>query len=126
MQEWHQRDIVELYTLSTGQSTGGLPATMKPVTMAQSGGVLYNQGTGGGFSGSSAIDQVGAGVASNAGPLVIKLDGPATTTLLRGEAVQAIAENPRAVQAATLVAMKASAGRRQATALQMSPGTIIA
>jgi hypothetical protein len=32
------RDIVQLYALSTGQSTVGLPGTMKPVNLAQSGG----------------------------------------------------------------------------------------
>jgi hypothetical protein len=34
------------------------------------------------------MDRIGPGTAFNAGPLVIKLDGPATTALLRGEAVR--------------------------------------
>ena len=42
-------------------------------------------------------DRIGGGVASGAGPVVIQLDGPATTSLLRGEAVQAIASNPRVI-----------------------------
>jgi hypothetical protein len=40
------------------------------------------------------LDHAGAGVASGAGAVVIKLDGPATTSFLRGEAVQAIVSNP--------------------------------
>jgi hypothetical protein len=44
--------------------------------------------------------------------LVIQLDGPATTALLRGEAVQAIVENPRVVQGAALSVTKENAGRR--------------
>jgi hypothetical protein len=35
------RDIAELYALSTGQGTAGLPTTPKPVTVAQSGGSLF-------------------------------------------------------------------------------------
>lgn len=119
------RDIIELYALSTGQSTGGLPATMKPVTMAQSGGTLFQQSAGPGLSSLADIDRIGPGTPSNAGPLVIKLDGPATTALLRGEAIQAIADNPRAVQSAVLSATKSNAGRRQMLSLQISPGTLL-
>ncbi len=56
---------------------------------------------------------------------MIQLDGPATTALLRGEAVQAIADNPRAVQGASMAATKSNAGRRELTSLQLSPGTIV-
>ena len=120
------RELVELYALSTGQGTAGLPATMKPVTLAQSGGSLFQQSPGVGLSSLAAMDRIGSGSPSNAGPMVIKLDGPATTTLLRGEAVQAIADNPRAVQSASLATTKGNAGRRQMTARQISPGTITA
>jgi len=54
----------------------------------------------------------------------VKLDGPATTALLRGEAVEAIAENPRVVQGAALTATRANAGRRELLSLQLSPGTL--
>jgi hypothetical protein len=56
--------------------------------------------------------------------MVIRLDGPATTALLRGEAVQAIADNPRAVQSASMAATQSNAGRRELIALQLSPGTL--
>ncbi len=59
-------------------------------------------------------------------PVVIQLDGPATTNLLRGEAVQAIASNPRVVQSAVMGASKSNAGRRQMAALQLSPGLLSA
>ena len=55
---------------------------------------------------------------------MIHLDGPATTALLRGEAVQAIADNPRAVQGATMSAARSNSGRRQMATLQMSPGLL--
>jgi hypothetical protein len=57
---------------------------------------------------------------------VIHLDGPATTALLRGEAAQAIMENPRAVQSAAMKAPRSNAGRREMASLQMSPGLLTA
>jgi hypothetical protein len=115
------RDLVELYALSTGQSIGGWRATVRPVSLVQQGGALYQPGIG-----SVSLDRIGAGVPQNAGPIVIKLDGPATTSLLRGEAVQAIADNPRVVQGAAMTATRANAGRRELLALQLSPGTLTA
>jgi hypothetical protein len=58
--------------------------------------------------------------------MVTQLDGPATTALLNGVAVKAVASNPRTVQAATLSAMKGNAGRLQTLSLQVSPGTLLA
>jgi hypothetical protein len=41
------------------------------------------------------------------------------------ETVRVVVENPRAVQAATMTATKANAGRREMTRLQLSPGLIV-
>lgn len=117
------RDLIDLYALSTGQRTGGLLATMKSATLAQSGGSPF-QPVGGGLTSLTSVDRIGPGTPSNAGPIVIKLDGPATTALLRGEAVQAIADNPRAVQSASLRAVQGNAGRREMLSLQLSPGLL--
>lgn len=118
------RELAELYALSAGQGTGGLATTMKPVTLAQSGGSLFQQSTAG-LSSLAAMDRIGPGTPSNAGPIVIKLDGLATTALLRGEPLQAIADNPRAVQSTALSATKSDAGRSEMLGLQLSPGTPI-
>jgi hypothetical protein len=72
------------------------------------------------------LDLAGAGRASGGVPLVVRLDGQATTALLRGEAVEAVAENPRVVATASVSAARGNSGRRQMTALQMSPGTLLA
>jgi hypothetical protein len=64
--------------------------------------------------------------AAGGGPVVIQLDGPATTALLRGEAVNAIVENPRAVQDAAMKATRSNTGRRQMASLQISPGLLTA
>jgi len=73
---------------------------------------------------SIGLDRISASTPQNAGPIVIKLDGPATTALLRGEAVQAIAGNPRVIEAAAVSATKANAGWRELLSLQLSPGTL--
>jgi hypothetical protein len=126
------RDLIELYAMATGQSTAGLSPTVRPVSLVQQGGSLYQQS---GFSNGSllpsfgglptiGLDRISAGTPQNAGPIVIQLDGPATTALLQGEAVQAIADNPRLVQGATMTATRANAGRREMLSLQLSPGTL--
>ncbi|MDX2150918.1 MAG: hypothetical protein SFV54_09300 [Bryobacteraceae bacterium] len=124
------RDLVELYAMSTGQKPTGMPGTAHPLDLVQSGGSLfqspgYSNGTAlAGLGGLPTLDRIGGGVASGAGNVVIQLDGPATTALLRGEAVQAIADNPRAVQGAAMSAARSNSGRRQMATLQMSPGLL--
>ena len=123
------RDLIQLYAMTTGQKTTGMPGTVTPLSLVETGGSLfqspqYNNGTPlpalGGLPG---LDRIGAGTPSGGG-LVIQLDGPATTALLQGQAVQAIADNPRLVQNATMAATKSNANRRELTSLQLSPGTL--
>jgi hypothetical protein len=123
------RDLIQLYAMTTGQKTTGMPSTVTPLSLVETGGSLfqspqYNNGTPlpalGGLPG---LDRIGAGTPSGGG-LVIQLDGPATTALLQGQAVQAIADNPRLVQSATMAATKSNANRRELTSLQLSPGTL--
>jgi hypothetical protein len=124
------RDLIQLYAMSTGQATKGMPATVHPLDLVQKGGSLYqspgysNGASLPGMGGLPTLDGIGGGVASGAGPVVIQLDGPATTSLLRGEAVNAIASNPRVVAGASLSAAKSNAGRRELTSLQLSPGLV--
>jgi len=119
-----------MYAMSTGQKLTGMLGAARPLDLVQSGGSLfqsvgYSNGTAlPGFGGLPTLDRIGGGVASGAGNVVIQLDGPATTALLRGEAVNAIVENPRAVQGATMSAARSNSGRRQMATLQMSPGLL--
>src|ERR1017187_4508116 len=124
------RDLIQLYAMTTGQKTTGMPGAVTPLSLVETGGALfqspqYNNGTPlpalGGLPG---LDQIGAGTQSGGG-LVIQLAGPATTALLQGQAVQAIVDNPRLVQNATMAATKSNANRRELTSLQLSPGTIV-
>ena len=124
------RDLIQLYAMSTGKETKGMPATIHPLDIVQTGGSLYqspgySNGTAlPGMGGLPTLDSIGGGVASGAQPVVIQLDGPATTSLLQGQAVQAIASNPRVVQSAVMSASKSNAGRRELTSLQLSPGLV--
>ena len=124
------RDLIQLYAMSTGQATKGMPATVHPLDLVQKGGSLYqspgysNGTTLPGMGGLPTLDSIGGGVASGAGPVVIQLDGPATTSLLRGEAVNAIASNPRVIAGASMSATRSNAGRRELTSLQLSPGLL--
>jgi hypothetical protein len=114
------RDLVELYALSTGQSSSGMPATMRPVGLLQQGGSLF-QASPSGFS----LDRIGGGSPSNAGPTVINITVPGAKEFFEKETVRVVVENPRAVQSATMTATRANAGRREMTGLQLSPGLIV-
>jgi len=115
------RDLVELYALSTGQTTSGLPATVRPVSLLQQGGSLFQSSSGG-----LTLDRIGSGAPSSAaGPTVINITVPGAKEFFEKETVRVVVENPRAVQSATMTATKASAGRREMTGLQLSPGLIL-
>jgi hypothetical protein len=115
------RDLVELYALSTGQSTAGLPATMRPVSMLQQGGSLFQQSSSG-----LTLDRIGGGSPSGAGPIVVNITVPGAREFFKQETVRVVVNNPRAVQSAAMTAMKANAGRRETAALQLTPGLITA
>jgi hypothetical protein len=114
------RDLVELYALSTGQSTSGLPATMRPVSLLQQGGSLFQSSASG-----LTLDRIGSGAPSAAAPTVINITVPGAKEFFEKETVRVVVENPRAVQSATMAATKQNAGRREMTGLQLSPGLIV-
>ena len=121
------RELIQLWSQMTGQKATGMPAQSQPLSVAQSGGSLYQQPN---SSNGMPMPLVGGGmisggVASNAPiSLVIRLDGAATTELLRGEAVQAVVNNPRATQVAVMSSTRSNAGRREFLSLQLAPGTL--
>lgn len=136
------RELIELYAMSTGQGFG-VQAKVRSVSLAQSNfGLLQNatfeNGRAIAFAGIGsstpsltipgnpggvgyATNYVGQGQMTN----IIKLDGPATTKLLRGEAEVVIDTQPRRVQDATAVAQKGNYGRRELVAQQNGKGEIL-
>lgn len=93
------RDMIELYAMSTGQSSKfGLNAqTVRPFVASQSGGGIFQQvqyDAGRAFVQQSSLATAG-GVKN-----VFYFDGPALTKIMSGQAVEVIANEPRAVRAA--------------------------
>jgi hypothetical protein len=118
------RDLVELYALSTGQSTSGLPGTVKPVSWVSQGGTMFSQSVSGG---STVLDRIGGGTAQNAGAVVIgsltlQVEGKSAADVLEGR----IADKPRVVQSAVLSANRSNYGRRETAAQMFSPGLLTA
>src|SRR5579885_2860307 len=101
------RELVEMYALSTGQSTSGLPATMRPVSLLQQGGSLFQSSSGG-----LTLDRI-SGSPSAAAPTVINITVPGAKEFFEKETVRLVVENPRAVQSAAMAATKQNAGRRE-------------
>jgi hypothetical protein len=122
------RDLVQLYAMSTGQPTRGMPATVHPLDIVQTGGSLYqspgySNGTAlPGLGGLPTLDTFAGGVASGAGlgTTVVNLQIDSKTV------GNVIIQNGRVVAQGAINAMKANAGRRELTALQVSPGLVTA
>jgi hypothetical protein len=118
------RDLVELYAMSTGQSTARLPVGMRPLDLVQSGGSVfqsggYSNGTAlPGLGGLPTLGKIGGSAVSSAPPIVVPLqiDSKAVGTV--------IIQNGRVVTQGAISAMKSNAGRRELTSLQLSPGLL--
>jgi hypothetical protein len=57
---------------------------------------------------------------------MLSLDGKSASAFLQGQTVEAINENPRVVQTASLRAAAGSWARQEQAALLLTPGTILA
>jgi len=116
------RDLVELYALSTGQSSRGIAAKMQPVTLSTSGGVT---GILSNYVNGQAVSPIAAG---QAGPTTINvtLDGESSAAFLMGQTVSAIESSPRAVAGAAAAAQQSNFGRQQAAVSQLNPGLLLA
>jgi hypothetical protein len=121
------RDLIQLYAMSTGQPTRGMPVTVHPLDIVQTGGSLYqspgySNGTAlPGLGGLPTLDTIGGGVASGAGlgTTVVNLQIDSKTV------GNVIIQNGRVVAQGAINAMKSNAGRREMIALQLSPGTLV-
>ena len=126
----HVRDLIQLYAMSTGQATKGMPATVHPLDLVQSGGSLYQSP---GYSNGTALPGMGGlptldshrrrrGLRRGAGGHPTRRARDHEPPAGRGG--EAIASNPRVVAGASLSAAKSNAGRRELTSLQLSPGLV--
>lgn len=122
------RDLVQLYAMSTGQQTKGMPAQLHPLDLAQRGGSLYqspgysNGAALPGLGGLPTMDGIGSGVASGGG-----LGTTVVNLQIDSQAVgNVVIRNGRVVAQGAINAMKSNAGRRELTSLQLSPGLLTA
>ncbi len=120
------RDLITLYGMSNGQKPTGMPGNVTALSLVQTGGSLfqqpqYNNGTAlPGLAGIPSLDRIGGGTPSNAGVVVIPRQ-------IGSKAVgSVIIQNGRVMTEGAISAMKSNAGRREMTALQLSPGTLVA
>ena len=118
------RDLIQLYGMSTGQRVTGMKAPMTASTLIESGGSLY-QGTSysngsalPGLGGLTSLDKIVAGTPSGGGTIVIPLQIDSTAV------GSVVIQNGRVVAQGAITAMKNNDGRRELTALQLSPGLL--
>lgn len=121
------RELVALYAMTTGQKGTGLPTSMQPVSLIQSGGSLfqgaaYSNGTPvPSLGGLTSLDSIAQGRTSNAGGTVVVNIGFDSKMI-----GTAIVRDGRVVTQGAVNGMKSNANRRELTALQLSPGTLTA
>ncbi|MCC6362137.1 MAG: hypothetical protein IT165_01355 [Bryobacterales bacterium] len=131
IQSQQVREFVELYAMTTGQTYGVKSTQVQPVSLAQSGGSLFqapNYSNGAALSslgGLPSLDTIGRGAPSGGG-LVVNITVPGAKEFFEKETVRVVVENPRAVQSATMTATKQNAGRREMAALQTGVGLVTA
>ena len=118
------RDLIQLYAMSNGQKVTGMQAPMTASTLIESGGSLYqstsyNNGTAlPGLGGLASLDKIAAGTPSGGGTIVIPLQIDSKTV------GSVIVSNGKVVAQGAITAMKSNDGRREMTALQLSPGLL--
>jgi hypothetical protein len=120
------RDLIQLYAMSTGQKPTGMPGAVTPLSLVESGGGLFQatQYSNGqplaGLAGLPSLDHVGGGTMTNAGGTIViplQIDSQAVGNV--------VIQNGRVVTQGAITAMKGNSGRREMTALQLSPGTLV-
>nr|MCU0228204.1 hypothetical protein [Bryobacterales bacterium] len=116
------RDMLELYAMATGQKFGLNPDTVRPTALVQSGGQVFQQVQ---YDAGRPFAQQSAFQLQESGKNVFYFDGPALTAIMQGQAVEAIANDPRAVAAATTSAARQNSQRREITTLGLAPGTLL-
>lgn len=121
------RDMIMLYAQSTGQSARNMGPQMTSLSLAQSGGGLFqnpgyvNGSQVAGLGGLPTIDAINRGGAANGGGggttvIPLSIDSTAVGTV--------IVRNGQVISQGAMSAMKSNSNRRELTALQLNPGLL--
>lgn len=117
------RDLIELYSMATGQGMRGLAVKQFPTTFSQSGGVLSQQPNY--WNGMPYSPPMTTGLGG--GQMInVNLDPQATREFLSGRMATAIIQNPRTVGAAVVESGRQSVGRRELIAQGLQPSLVLA
>jgi tape measure domain-containing protein len=120
------RELVQLYSLATGQKTQNMPRPMYPLTLAQSQGVLSVQPV---YSGGTVVPSPYVGPTTPVGGSVVsqnvfvQLDPQQSTDLFQGKVVQVIQSNPDVVSRTTSRASRTGVNRNANRAPLLDPLT---
>ena len=122
------REMIQLYSISTGQNPTGMPRPMYGVTWEQSGGGLALQPV---YSNGQIVANPYTGQTTTqwSAPqpnVFVQLDPAQANTLLEGRVVQVIESNPGAVSNAATKATEGGTNRNAGRAALMEPLTTMA
>jgi len=122
------RDLIELYAMSTGQRMSGQPDRMRAVELVQSRGGIFEAPAYLSSTPLPTLSRLPAAASPPPGTTIINFTMPAEAVneAFNGRTQQFIVQHPRAIQGAAHQAARSSYGRREAAAMLMSPGTILA
>jgi hypothetical protein len=122
------RDLVMDYAMMTGQKTSGISATPRAISLAESGGSLYEATA---YSNGVAQSSI-SGLATFGGSSSAPMSGAAPSSsvvvplVLNSTVIgQAVIKDGRVVSQGALNGVTANDSRRELTAAQMSPGTLV-
>jgi hypothetical protein len=122
------REMIELYAMTTAQSTAAFPVGLRPLGLLQSGGSIFSLQGGQ----SSPLASFGGPLPSLSRPAAapiettVRVEIPLTLDgkVIESKTIEVLTRNGRAVSAAVVSGMRANAGRRESTALQFAPGLV--
>jgi hypothetical protein len=120
------RDLIELYSMATGQGMKGLAVKRMPTTFSQSGGRMTQQPNY--WNGSVYTPPVTQTTGLGGGgqvPITIQPSYADMERLLTGRVVTIMGNNPRVVGTAVVESGRQSVGRREMKAQMLQPGLIL-
>jgi len=118
------RELIELYSMASGQGMKGLAAKQMPTTMSQSGGYISQMPSY--WNGTPYTPPVTQTTGLGGQTVNVQLDPDATREFLNGRMASTIASNPRVVGAAAVESGRQSVSRRQLAAQVLQPSLVLA
>lgn len=127
LQSSQVRDLIELYSMSTGQSpNGGFAQTLRPVSLIQNNGSIRQTSD---FQNGTALTNPGLNLNQSSASLpnvTYVLDPDATKNFWETQTINVVQSNPRVIQGAASAAQRENFDRRPALNRLVNPSMITA